>query len=276
MAGRLQGKVAIITGGTSGIGESSVERFIQEGARVVFTGRSEVAGRAIAARLGANAVYCKGDVTRDEDLTAMVDCATTNFGRLDVLFNNAGFSTAGRTLDEIARKDFEYDVNLLLGSIIFATQRALPLLRASGGGSVINNASIAGMRTGYGPPVYSACKAAAIHITRFLAMELAPERIRVNAISPGAIQTPIFGRAFGFDEQRTRRTMTAMGEILKEVGQLHRAGVPQDIANAAVYLASDEAEFVTGENLVVDGGAVIGRNAQQFVEGFQRLATVSK
>lgn len=276
MSGRLQGKVAIITGGTSGIGESTVERFVQEGARVVFTGRSEESGRAIAARLGSNAVYCKGDVTRDEDLAAMVECARKNFGRLDALFNNAGFSTAGMKLEQINRKAFDYDVNLLLASVIFGSQHALPLLRASGGGCVINNASIAGMRTGYGPPVYSACKAAVIHLTRTMAMDLAPERIRVNAISPGAIQTPIFGRALGFDEQQTKQTMNAIGELLKETGQVYRAGLPQDIANAAVYLASDEAEFVTGENLVVDGGAIIGRNSQEYLGTFQRLAAVSK
>ncbi len=263
MAGRLEGRVAIVTGATSGIGERTAEQFVQEGARVVLTGRSEEKGRAIAARLGPQAIFCRTDVTREEDLKAMVECAQRAFGGLDILFNNAGFTTAGRTPEEITEEAFVYDMKLLVGSIMLGIKHALPLLKAHGG-SVINNASIAGMRSGYGPPVYSAAKGAVIQLTQVYAMQLAPYRIRVNAISPGAIQTPIFGRALGLDEKKTGETLDRVGHALRNTGQVGRPGLPEDIAHAAVFLAGSESSFVTGHNLVVDGGAIIGRNLEDY------------
>lgn len=271
MAGRLEGRVAIITGGTSGIGAASAERFVKEGARVVLTGRSEDKGKAIAARLGKNAVYCRTDVTREADLVAMVECAKKNFGRLDILFNNAGFATSGIGIEEVTEEKFVYDIKLLLGSVILGTKHALPLLRANGG-SIINNASIAGMRCGYGPLVYSAAKAAVIQATVFLAMELAPHKIRVNAISPGVILTPIFGRVLGLGDDGAEKTLDAMGNALQKVNPVHRIGQPDDIAQAAVFLAGDESSYITGQNLVVDGGIINGRSAQEFGEALQTLA----
>lgn len=253
MAGRLEGKVAIITGATSGIGEGTAERFVAEGARVVMTGRSEEKGKAIAARLGKNAVFYKGDVTREADLAGMVAAAKEKFGRLDCLFNNAGFSTAAFEVEKITEEAFLHDMMLLVGSVVLGIKHAAPLLRASGGGSIINNASIAGMATGYGPPVYCAAKAAVIHLTRTMAMELAKDKIRVNAISPGVIQTAIFERALGAD----------LAPALGAHAPQGRAGTSEEVARAAVYLASEESSYVTGHNLVVDGGMTIGLSMEE-------------
>ncbi len=270
MAGRLEGRVAIVTGATSGIGERTAEQFVQEGAQVVLTGRSEAKGKAIAARLGPRAIYCKTDVTREEDLKAMVECAQRTFGKLDILFNNAGSATAGRTPEEITEETFVYDMKLLVGSIMLGIKHALPLLKARGG-SVINNASIAGMRSGYGPPVYSAAKGAVIQLTQVYAMLLAPHKIRVNAISPGAILTPIFGRVIGLDEKKIDESAGRIDSVLKNTGQVGRTGLPEDIAHAAVFLASAESSFVTGHNMVVDGGAIIGRNFPDYAKLMKEL-----
>jgi NAD(P)-dependent dehydrogenase (short-subunit alcohol dehydrogenase family) len=258
MPGLLEGQVAIITGATSGIGEGAAERFVEEGAKVVITGRSEEQGRAIAARLGKNAVYCRTDVTREEDIRAMVDCAKQRFGRLDCLFNNAGASTAGFGIEELTEASFVYDMKLLLGSVLLGVKHALPLMREQGSGCVINNASIAGMASGYGPLVYSGAKAAVIQVTKSLAMELAKDNIRVNAISPGVIQTPIFGRVLGFAEERTHATLDEVGSTLGAFAHQGRPGHPSHIADAAVFLASAQSSYITGQNLVVDGGMTIG------------------
>lgn len=275
MAGRLEGQVAIITGATSGIGEGTAERFVEEGARVVVAGRSEEKGREIATRLGERAVFCRTDVTQERDIVALIKCAQERFGRLDCLFNNAGTATSGFRVEEITQETFDYESRLLIGSIFFGVKHALPLMRAQGGGVIINNASIAGMRSGYGPHVYSAAKAAVIQLTRSLAMELAPDRIRVNAISPGVIATPIFGRVLGFSEERTQETVSAVSAVLGDYTLLKRPGLPKDIANAAIFLASEEGSYITGHNLVVDGGMTIGLTLEQMAERFNKLQAIA-
>ena len=276
MSGRLEGQVAVITGATSGIGEGTAQRFVEEGARVVIAGRSEDKGKAIAARLGKQAVFCRADVTRENDIIALIECAKKNFGRLDCLFNNAGTAASGFQVEQITEEQFDYESRLLVGSIIFGAKHAVPVMRAQGGGTIINNASIAGMLSGYGPHVYSACKAAVIQLTRALAMELAKDRIRVNAISPGVIATPIFGKALGFDEETTNKTVSEVSAILGAYAPLERHGVPRDIASAVVYLASDDGSYVTGHNLVVDGGMTIGLKMDQLAERLNKLGDIAK
>jgi NAD(P)-dependent dehydrogenase (short-subunit alcohol dehydrogenase family) len=276
MAGRLDGQVAIITGATSGIGEGTAERFAAEGARVVIVGRSEKQGQAIAARLGPNAAYFRGDMTREADCRAMVEFAKQKFGRLDCLFNNAGASTAGYFVEGVTEDAFAHDMKLLAGSVLFGTKHAVPVMRAQGGGSIINNASIAGMGAGYGPIVYSAAKAAVIQLTKTLAMELAKDKIRVNAISPGVIVTPIFGRALGLGEERTQKTLGAMGAALASLVPHNRAGEPGDIASAAVYLASPDSAYVTGQNIVVDGGMTNGVGYDELMQRLQKLSAVGQ
>ena len=276
MAERLKGRVAIVTGGTSGIGERTAERFVEEGASVVIAGRSEEKGRAIAGRLGPRAKFCRADVTREADIAAMVDCAKKHFGRVDCLFNNAGLSTAGRTAEEVTEDAFLYDMKVLVGSVILGAKHVLPHMRAQGAGSIINNASIAGIRAGFGPIVYSAAKAAVIQSTRTMAMDLAKTNIRVNAISPGAIETPIFGRALGFGEKKADETLSKVGEVLKDFVPMGRVGTPDDIASAAVFLASDESSFMTGHNLVVDGAATIGQSPERHLDLLQKLHSLGR
>lgn len=274
MAGRLEGQVAIITGATSGIGEATAERFVEEGARVVIAGRSEEQGQAIATRLGERAVFCRADVTREKDIQAMVHCAKEHFGRLDCLFNNAGTSTSSFGVEEITEDSFVYDMKLLAGSVILGVKHAVPLMRAQGSGCVINNASIAGFGSGYGPLVYSGAKAAVIQLTRSLAMELAKDNIRVNAISPGVIQTPIFGRVLGFGEERIQNTLDEVGSVLGSFAHQGRPGKPRDIAHAAVFLASAESSYVTGHNLVVDGGMTMGLTWEEVWRRLGKLASL--
>ena len=274
MPGRLEGHVAVITGATSGIGEGTAERFVAEGARVVIAGRSEDKGQAIAKRLGKNAVFCRADVTQESDIAAMIQSAKDRFGRLDCLFNNAGASKSSFFVEGLAEDTFLYDMKLLVGSVLFGAKHAVPLMRGNGGGSIINNASIAGMCCGYGPLVYSAAKAAVIHLTRSLAMELAKDHIRVNSLSPGIIQTPIFGRALRFDEVRTQETLDEMGEALGSFIPHNRVGTPADIANTAVFLASKESAYVTGHNLVVDGGVTTGLSLAEVNRRLEKLFSV--
>jgi NAD(P)-dependent dehydrogenase (short-subunit alcohol dehydrogenase family) len=273
MAGRLEGKVTIITGATSGIGEGTAERFVAEGARVVIAGRSSEKGQAIAHRLGKRARYFQADVTRETDIVAMVAFTREQFGRLDCLFNNAGTAASGFRVEDITEEVFVYESKLLMGSIIFGAKHAVPVMRAQGSGTIINNASIAGMQSGYGPHVYSAAKAGVIQLTRALAMELAKDGIRVNAISPGVIATPIFGRVLGLGEKRTHETVSEVSGVLGVYSPLGRAGIPDEVAEAAVFLASDASAYITGHNLVVDGGMTMGLKMEAV---YERLGKVSE
>jgi NAD(P)-dependent dehydrogenase (short-subunit alcohol dehydrogenase family) len=254
---RLDGKVAVITGGTSGIGAATAELFVREGARVVITGRSQEKGAALAARLGSDARYCHGDVTREDDIRAAIELAVSEFGGLDVLFNNAGGPTQG-SLADITGEQIDYGVHLLLSSVIFGIKHAIAPLQARGGGCIINCSSVAGIRYNQGNILYSVLKAAVTHYTRLASVELGPLNIRVNAISPGAIATPIFwggsARANTLAEEDNARKLEKLKANLAKATPMPRAGLAEDIAAAALYLGSDAGSFVNGHDLVVDGG----------------------
>ena len=255
--GQLQGKVAVITGGTSGIGEATAELFVAQGAQVVLTGRSEEKGQLLASRLGQSAIYVAADVTKEEDIKLAIDQAIERFGRLDVLFNNAGGPTAGN-LDDITREEINYGVDLLLTSTILGIRYAIEPMKIAGGGSIINNSSIAGLRYRQGNGLYSALKAAVTHYTRLAGVELGPHGIRVNAISPGAIATPIFwggsGRANSLSDEDNARKMEKLKGNLAKATPIPRSGIAEDIANAALFLASDAGSYINSHDLVVDGG----------------------
>ncbi len=258
MTGRLAGKVALISGGTSGIGEATCELFVDEGAHVVLTGRSAAKGNALAERLGnANALYVECDVTRDEDIRNSVEATVERFGRLDVVFNNAGGPTSGGVLD-VTADQIDYGVRLLLTSVMLTTRYAVPHMQANGGGSIINNSSIAGLRYRQGNAVYSVLKAAVSHYTRLAGVELGPLGIRVNTISPGAIATPIFwggsARANTLPTEENERKMAKLQRNLAKATPTPRSGLANDIAEAALYLASDAGSYVNCHDLVVDGG----------------------
>jgi NAD(P)-dependent dehydrogenase (short-subunit alcohol dehydrogenase family) len=257
MSGRLEGKVAVITGGTSGIGEASAEVFAAEGAKVVIAGRSEAKGAALADRLGKNVVYQRTDVVNDGEIKALIDQTVSRFGRLDCLFNNAGGPSRG-TLETVTPEDFMYSLNLLLGSVVFGIKYAVPVMKSQGSGCIINTSSIAALRTGQGQYLYSAAKAAVTHLTRVAGVELGPFGIRVNCISPGAIATPIFWGgsevANTLDPAVNERKMGKLIKNLAKATPLMAAGLAKDIATAALFLASDEGRFVNCHDLVVDGG----------------------
>jgi NAD(P)-dependent dehydrogenase (short-subunit alcohol dehydrogenase family) len=259
MTGRLEGKVAVITGGTSGIGEATVRRFVEEGARVVIAGRSEPKGEALALELGDRAVFQRADVMHEAEIAALVDAAMSRFGRLDCLFNNAGAPTAG-TLDTVTEQDFDFAMRLLVGSVVFGIKHAARVMKPQQSGSIINNASIAAHRTGQGKYLYSPAKAAVTHLTRVAGVELGPYGIRVNAISPGAIATPIFwggsARANTLTAEDNARKQAKLERSLAQATPLPRSGFAVDIANAAVFLAGEEGSFVNGHDLVVDGGRI--------------------
>ena len=257
MTDRLAGKVALITGGTSGIGAATAELFIAEGAQVAIAGRSEEKGRALADALGDRAIYLKGDVTQEADIAATVAAANEAFGRLDILFNNAG-GPVGAPIDKLSQEHIDYGMKLLLSSAILGTRYAIEPMKASGGGVIINNSSVAALRYRQGDILYSSLKAGVTHFTKIAGIELAPHNIRVNCISPGAIATPIFyggsGRANTLTDEENARKMAKLENNLAKAVPLKQTGLASDIAEAALYLSSDAGRFVNCHDLVVDAG----------------------
>ncbi|MBW2623743.1 MAG: glucose 1-dehydrogenase [Deltaproteobacteria bacterium] len=252
--GKLDNQVAVITGGASGIGKASVELFIKEGARVVVADIIDDYGQSLADEMGENAVYLHTDVSQEDQIKAAVDLAVKKFGRLDCMFNNAGIPGASGPIDEIPSMGFDITIAILFRSVFYGMKQAAPIMKEQGSGSIINTASIAGYRVGFGGHFYSACKAAVIHMTRSVAIELGPFGVRVNCICPGAIVTSIFARAMGVDQKTTETTYEPLKEVFKDKQSIKRAGMPHDIAQAAVWLASEDTSFVNGADIKVDGG----------------------
>jgi NAD(P)-dependent dehydrogenase (short-subunit alcohol dehydrogenase family) len=275
---RLEGKVAIVTGGASGIGLATVERFVAEGAHVVFCDldprqgqdlgerigtaaaslhhrrRAEGGandGHAIADRLGAAAHFVPVDVTDRASLEAVFAAAVERFGKLDILINNAGVGGGEVSVEQCSDEIFDRTIAVNLKAVWLGMKFAFPLLRRQGGGAIVTTSSISGLVGMPGQGAYGASKAGVLQLTRVAAMEGAPDMIRVNAVCPGGIVTPIIYDSplmtdgFGID---------AVQNSLAAAQPLPRAGQPEDIANAILWLASDEAGFVTGQSIAVDGG----------------------
>lgn len=259
MTARLADKVIIITGGTSGIGAATARRCAAEGAKVVLAGRSADKGDALARELGGEAVFYQTDVMREADIASLVDKTMERFGRLDCLFNNAGAGERS-SVESVTEEQFAEVMQLLVGSVVFGMKHAARVMKPQGGGSIINNSSIAAHRINQGGYLYSGAKAAVSHLTRLAGVELGPHGIRVNAISPGAIATPIFwggsARANTLSAEENQQKMAKLQRNLAHATPTPRAGLAEDIANAAVFLASDEASFINAHDLVVDGGRI--------------------
>jgi NAD(P)-dependent dehydrogenase (short-subunit alcohol dehydrogenase family) len=252
---RLAGKTAIVTGGASGIGAASVRLFAEEGATVLIADMQRERGESLAAELGSAVAFRKVDVTREDDVRGAVEEAVSRWGRLDCLFNNAGFGGALGSIETTTVEEFDLTFDVLLKGVFLGIKHAAPVMRRQGSGSIISTASVAGLKTGESPHLYSVAKAAVIHLTRSVALELGEHNIRVNCICPGIVATPL---AAGRTDV-SPRGLEKLADALKHAQALGRIGTPEDIARAALWLASDESAWVTGTAQVVDGGAFAGR-----------------
>ena len=257
MAGRLDDKVAVVTGGGNGIGRATVLRFLAEGARVLVAElNAETAAETIElatkAGHGDRVRLVRADVAEERDVVHALESADAAWGRLDCVFNNAGVAGAIGPITHVRVEDWDFTMAVLLRGPFLGMKHAARLMQARGrGGVILSTASVAGLAGGDGPQAYSAVKAAVINLTRAVAIELAPARIRVNCICPGGINTPLLHRG----------SPEAMAALLDRAQPWPEHGRPDDIAAAALYLASDDARFVTGAAGVGDGGlSVVGGN----------------
>jgi NAD(P)-dependent dehydrogenase (short-subunit alcohol dehydrogenase family) len=269
--GKLDGKVAVITGGASGIGDATVRLFVEEGCRVVIADVQDDRGARLAEELGKSASYLHADVSQEAHVSGAIAHAVSRFGRLDCLFNNAGAGGVVGPIEEIPADGFDHTLGVLLRGVFLGMKHAAPVMKRQGAGSIISTASVAGLQAGYGPHVYSTAKAAVVHLTRSVAMELGESGVRVNCICPGGIATPIFGSAMGLAGPEADRVAELMKTLLATRQPIQRAGLPEDIARAALWLASEESSFVNGHALIVDGGLTGGRMWSVVQEQRQQL-----
>lgn len=263
---RLENQVALITGAASGIGEGTVRKYVAEGAKVVIADIQDERGGALAEELGPSTTYVRTNVAVEDDIVRAVSTAVDRWGRLDVIFNNAGFGGVGGPIEDLDMSAYDDTMDVLLKGVFMGAKHAARQMKAQGSGVIINTASIAGLQAGFGPLVYSAAKAAVAHFSRCLAVELAPFGIRVNAICPGVIVTNIFTNSLGIPAEMREAMLPKIDSALASWAPMGRSGLPDDIANTALWLASPEAAYVTGQAITVDGGLTAGRSMQEFGE----------
>ena len=244
----FSGKVALVTGGTSGIGKATAIEFARAGAKVVLTGRREKEGAQVVAeieKLSGDAAFVRADVAKDADVKAMVDFTLDKFGRLDLAFNNAGVEWKG-PLDQATEAEYRRVFDINVWGVLNSMRHEIPAMLKNGGGAIVNNSSVAG-HVGLGEvSIYIASKHAVEGLTKSVALEFARRNIRINAVAPGVIATEMFDR---FAEGASRDQITSMIPV-------GRSGVTKEIAAAVLYLCSDDAKFTVGTSLVVDGGWV--------------------
>lgn len=254
---RFAGKRAVVTGGASGIGRATVERLVSEGAEVWIGDIDEGAANDMVATSNGRIHFRRTDVTDAEAIRALIEEADAA-GGLDILFNNAGAGGAREPIGEIAPEDWDRTQALLLRSVAMGIRYAAPLMTARGGGAIVNTSSVSALGTGYAPTAYSTAKAGVLHLTKLAAADLARHNIRVNAVVPGFIMTNIFTRHLDVPEDKRAQANGMIAHVASDSQPIRRAGRPEDIAAAVAYLASDDAAFVTGTSILVDGGLTIG------------------
>lgn len=262
--GVLDGMVTVVAGGTSGIGARTVELFTEEGAQVVVAGRRREEGEALAARLGSNVSFFQADVLYEDQVEGLMAHAIQRFGRLDCLFNNAGGGPPPTSIADLDINDFDSAIALNVRAVALGMKYAAKIMQAQRSGSIINTGSVAGIRSGYASHPYSTAKAAVIHLTRCVAVEMGTFNVRVNSISPGAIVTGLFRkRSSGVTQPHGDDGLENLNAFFATVQPTPRAGLPDDIAQAALFLASNASSFVNGQDLIVDGGMAAGHSWQE-------------
>ena len=270
MGDRLQGKVAVITGAASGIGAASVRRFVEEGAKVAATDVQTDLGERVVAALGDAARFVECDVTDERAVAAAVDAAVERWGQLDVMFNNAGVVGAVGAIADTDADAWRRTFDILMHSVFYGCKHAARVMVPQGSGSIISTASIAGLMGGLGPHAYAAAKAGVIALTKSVAAEVGSRGVRCNAIAPGTIPTALTAAALSGDVN----DLASVAERSRQ--RFGKAGDADDIANAAVYLASDEAGFVNGHTLVVDYGRTINGGSDRFASSDAAMLGIAR
>ncbi len=257
---RFQGKRAVVTGGASGIGRATALRLVEEGAQVLVGDLDATGGQELADTSNGRIRFQRTDVTQASEIEALMRAAD-EAGGLDVVFNNAGAAGSRDKIDDISPDDWDRTMSLLLRSVAMGIRYAAPLMAKRGGGAIVNTSSVSALGSGYAPTAYSTAKAGVLHLTKVAAADLARHNIRVNAVVPGFIATNIFTSALGLEGEQRDKGNAVIGAIAANAQPVKRAGRPEDIAAAVAYLASDDAAFVTGTHILVDGGMLIGTRA---------------
>lgn len=255
---RFNGKTVVVTGGASGIGRAAALAFSAEGAHVYAADIDETGLAATAAASTGNIVVARCDVTRTDDIKALMDRAAAETGGIDCVFNNAGAGGDRAPIDEIEPEGWDGTMDLLLRSVAFGIRYAVPHMRGRKGASFVNTSSVAAVGPGYSPTAYAVAKAGVLHLTKVAAADLAKHHIRVNAVQPGFINTNIFTSSLDMPEELEVQAKGAIAAMSQQAQPVARGGQADDIAQAVLFLASDAASFITGTSLVVDGGITIG------------------
>ena len=271
--GMVDDKIGIVSGATSGIGARTAELFVEEGAKVVFTGRRKAEGEALAKRLGASARFVQADATLEDDWKRVIADTAKAFGpRLDYVFNNAGGPAPTGSIASVSVDGFDAAMALLVRSVMLGMKHAAPIMMKQRSGSIINNGSIAGHQTGYSTSmIYGAAKAAVNHLSRCVGMELGEHNVRVNSVSPGAIVTGILPKALGMGTAEADKTADTIKTIFAKAQPIPRAGLPDDIAQCVLWLASDRSTFVNATDIVIDGGVLGGKQFTPHHEGLEHV-----
>jgi NAD(P)-dependent dehydrogenase (short-subunit alcohol dehydrogenase family) len=255
---RFVGKTAVVTGAASGIGKATTLRLASEGATVIAADIDDEGGAELAATSNGKIIYKHCDVTHDAEIKALMDFAAEKTGGIDIVFNNAGAGGAREPIDEIDAEGWDKTMNLLLRSVAMGIRHAVPHMIGREGASIINTASVAALSTGMSPTAYAVAKGGVLHLSKLAAGDLAKHNIRVNAICPGFINTNIFTSSLEIDGEQKAMAKGIIQAMSNHAQPVKRGGKPEDIAGTVAFLASDDAAFITGTHILVDGGLLIG------------------